>query len=92
MMTTIKSSSINAIRKKYFKATAALINDIARQANDYQAQELSRTQALQLAEFRHHEGYKPDLAISVEQAAAFGFKQVEIKDTEAAEEAPALRE
>lgn len=82
-------NAINSNRKNALdNAESQRSSEIARLANGYPAQGLTRTQALQLAERTIPQGYRPEVDLTVEQGAALGFRPA---GDEAAEEAPAPR-
>lgn len=80
-------SAINTTRQNEIANSAAQqISDIARLASSYQAEGLTRTQALAMAENAHPKGYRADVVLSPEQGARLGFKQAE--DAEVQSNAP----
>lgn len=81
--------AINSTRQKALNnAESQRISEIVRLANGYQAQGLTRTQALQLAERGDPEGFRSEVNLTIEQGAALGFRPAE---EDAAEEASAPR-
>lgn len=81
-------SAINANRQAVLaNSDSQRISEIARLANGYQSQGLTRTEALAMVENGDPRGYRSDVNLSPEQGAQLGFKPVE----EAAEQPSAPR-